>query len=295
MSETDAECGTRTRRPRARSSRTRLTTAQLIRAALAEDIGSGDITSRLIVHTSQCATARLVARSNGVLAGISICRQVFYAVDHSVLLKRHLEDGARFRAGQTLATIVGHARSLLAAERTALNFLQRLSGIATITRRFVDALSGTKAAILDTRKTTPGWRALEKYAVRCGGGTNHRTGLFDMILIKDNHIAVAGSVTEALRRSRGHMLPREVEVRSLTELQEALAAGARRVMLDNMTVSQMRQAVALTRRRAKLEASGGITLENVRRIAETGVDFISVGALTHSVPAADIALDFLPG
>jgi nicotinate-nucleotide pyrophosphorylase (carboxylating) len=271
-----------------------MTTAQLIKAALTEDIGSGDVTSRLMVPPGQCARARLVARSDGVMAGISVCRQVFYAVNHSVILERRLKDGSRFRSGQTLAVVVGYARTLLAAERTALNFIQRLSGIATITRRFVDAVKGTKAVILDTRKTTPGWRELEKYAVRCGGGTNHRMGLYDMILIKDNHIAGAGSITAALARCRSTRLPVEVEARTIGDVREALDAGAERILLDNMTTTQMRNAVRLTRGRARLEASGGINLKSVRAVALTGVDCISVGAITHSAPAADIALDFLP-
>ncbi len=271
-----------------------MTTLQLIKAALAEDIRTGDVTSRLVVETGRCARARLVARESGALAGIALCRQVFLSVDRSTQFEPRLTDGSRFKAGQTLARVAGYARPMLAAERTALNFLQHLCGIATLTRRYVDAVQGTNAAILDTRKTTPGWRTLEKYAVRCGGGTNHRMGLDDLILIKDNHVAVAGSVTEALDRCRGHGLPREVEVQNLVGFRQALAAHARRILLDNMTIAQMKEAVTLARGRARLEASGGVTLRNVRRIAETGVDYISVGAITHSAPATDIALDFLP-
>jgi len=271
-----------------------MTTTRLIREALAEDIGPGDVTSQLTVPLVRYARAQLVARTDGILCGIDVCRQVFLTLDHSIRLAPKLKDGARFRKHQILAEVRGRARPILAAERTALNFIQRLSGIASVTRRFVDAVRGTGAAILDTRKTTPGWRVLEKYAVRCGGGTNHRAGLYDMILIKDNHIAAAGSITAAVERCRSSRLPLEVETQSLADVKEALAAGARRILLDNMTVAQLKQAVALVRGRAKLEASGGITLKNVRRVAETGVDYISVGAVTHSAPAADIALDFLP-
>ncbi len=271
-----------------------MTTRQLIRAALAEDVGPGDVTSRLTVPADRFARARLVARRDGILAGVDVCRQVFLTLDRSVIFTPKLKDGARFQKDQVLAVVRGRARSLLTAERTALNFIQRLSGIASATRRFVDAVRGTRAFILDTRKTTPGWRALEKYAVRCGGGTNHRTGLYDMILIKDNHIAAAGSITAAIDRCRSSRLPTEVETQTLADVKEALAAGAKRILLDNMTVAEMEKAVALARGKAKLEASGGVTLRNVRRIALTGVNYISVGAITHSAPAADIALDFLP-
>jgi nicotinate-nucleotide pyrophosphorylase (carboxylating) len=269
-----------------------MTIRQLIQTALAEDVGPGDVTSRLTVPADRFARARLVTRAGGILAGIDVCRQVFLTLDRSIRFTPKLKDGARFRKDQVLAEAHGRARSILTAERTALNFIQRLSGIATATRRFVDAIRGTKAVILDTRKTTPGWRVLEKYAVRCGGGTNHRTGLYDMILIKDNHIAAAGSITTAIERCRSSRLPVEVETQTLADVEEAIAAGAKRILLDNMTVAQMRKAVALARGRTKLEASGGINLRNVRRVAGTGVDYISVGAITHSAPAADIALDF---
>jgi len=271
-----------------------MTTRQLIRAALDEDIGTGDVTSRLTVPEDRFVRARLVARTSGILAGIDVCRQVFLTLDRSVRFAPKLKDGTRFRRDQVLAELHGRGRPILAAERTALNFIQRLSGIASATRRFVDAVRGTKAVILDTRKTTPGWRALEKYAVRCGGGANHRAGLCDMILIKDNHIAAAGSITTAIERCRSSRLPMEVEAQTVADVDEAIAAGAKRILLDNMTVAQMKRAVALARSKAKLEASGGITLRNVRRIAGTGVDYISVGAITHSAPATDIALDFLP-
>jgi len=269
-----------------------VTTPQLIRFALAEDVGTGDVTSRLAVPARRLASARLVARAAGVIAGLDVCCRVFLTVDSSVRFAPRLEDGARYRRNQVLAVVSGRARSILTAERTALNFIQRLSGIATATRRFVDAARGTKAVILDTRKTTPGWRVLEKFAVRCGGGTNHRAGLYDMILIKDNHIAAAGSITAALERCRSSRLSTEVETQTLADVKEALAGGAKRILLDNMTVAEMKKAVALARGKAQLEASGGVTLRNVRRVAHTGVDYISVGAITHSAPAADIALDF---
>lgn len=270
-----------------------LSTDQLVRAALAEDLGTGDVTTRLTVMPGKLARAQLVARAPTVLAGISVCRKVFRAVDCRVLLVAHCRDGTRINEGQIVATVSGPACSLLSAERTALNFVQHLSGIATLTRRFVDCVRKTGATILDTRKTTPGWRELEKYAVRCGGGANHRRGLYDMVLIKDNHIAAAGSITETLDRCRRAKLPVEVEARTLAEVREALAAGAARILLDNMTPAMMKRAVGLCRGRAKTEASGGVTLRNVRQVALTGVDYISVGALTHSAPAADIALDFL--
>ncbi|MBM3313339.1 carboxylating nicotinate-nucleotide diphosphorylase [candidate division WOR-3 bacterium] len=269
-----------------------MTTPQLIRAALAEDIGRGDCTSRLTIPSRRHASARMVARARGVLAGLDICRQVFQTVDPKVRFTPKLKDGDCFRPGMTLAGVEGRARSLLAGERVALNFVQRLSGIATLTRRFVEAVGGARAVILDTRKTTPGWRALEKYAVRCGGAGNHRAGLYDMVLIKDNHIAACGSITRALQSCRLSRLEVEVEVRTLADVQEALAAGAKRLLLDNMSVAQLRRAVARARGRARLEASGRVTLRNVRQVAATGVDYVSVGAITHSAPAADIALDF---
>ncbi len=261
---------------------------------MAEDIGPGDVTSCLTIPKDRQARAHLVARTNGVLAGIDVCRQVFLTLDGGIRFDPKLQDGTRFQNDQVLTEIRGRARPMLAAERTALNFIQRLSGIASATREFVDAVRGTGAVILDTRKTTPGWRVLEKYAVRCGGGTNHRIGLYDMILIKDNHIAAAGSITAAIERCRPSRLPVEVEAETLADVKEALAAGAKRILLDNMTAAQMKKAVNLARGKAKLEASGGIRLRNVRRVALTGVDYISVGAITHSAPAADIALDFLP-
>jgi len=271
-----------------------LSVSELVRAALAEDIGPGDVTSRLTVPARVRAEARIVARKSGVLCGIGVAALVFRTVDPRVRFLPRLKDGTRFRRRAELARVSGPAGSILAAERTALNFLQRLSGIATVTRRYVDAVRGTGTVILDTRKTVPGWRALDKYAVRCGGGRNHRCGLYDMILIKDNHIVAAGSIAAALQRCRNARIPVAVEVRTLADLREALAAGARRILLDNMPVARMRAAVRLVSGRCRLEASGGVTLANVRQVARTGVDFISVGAITHSAPAADIALDFLP-
>lgn len=264
----------------------------LIRQALREDIGSGDVTSRLTIPASALVSARVVARGPGVLCGVDVCRRVFHILDRRVRFEPRRSDRAVLRRGALIASVTGPARSLLAAERTALNFLQRMSGVATLTARYVRAIRGTRARILDTRKTVPGWRELDKYAVRCGGGTNHRFGLYDMVLVKDNHIAAAGSIRLALERCRGTRLPVEVECRTLVQVREALAAGARRIMLDNMPLPRLRAAVGLSRGRALLEASGGVTLRNVRAVARTGVDYISVGALTHSAPAADIALDF---
>ncbi len=268
-----------------------MTTQQLIRAALAEDRARRDVTTRLTVPPRAAASGRLVARAAGVLAGGDVCARVFLAVDPEVRLTGRLRDGTGVRPGVVVARVSGPARSILSAERTALNFLQHLSGIATLTRRYVDAVRGTDAVILDTRKTTPGWRDLEKQAVRAGGGRNHRRDLSAMVLVKDNHIAAAGSLTRAIGRCLGQGLPVEVEVKTLAQLRVALDAGCRHILLDNMTPARLRRAVALTWGRAKLEASGGIGLKNVRRVAETGVDYISVGALTHSAPALDIALD----
>lgn len=268
-----------------------MTTAELIRTALAEDIGSGDVTSRLTIPPRCNTEGVIVARAGGVLAGIDVCRRVFRAVDCRIRFRPTLADGDRFRRGALLARVNGRARSILAAERTALNFLQHMSGVATLTSMFVDAVSGTGTVILDTRKTTPGWRQLEKYAVCCGGGTNHRMGLYDMILVKDNHVTATGSISEAIARCRASRLPLEVEVRTLTQVREALASGARHILLDNMSMTQLRRAVILTRGRARLEASGRMSLRRIRAVARTGVNSISVGALTHSAPALDIALD----
>lgn len=271
----------------------------LVRLALAEDLGvSGDVTSRLIVPPTAVAAAKLVARAPGVLAGLGVARLVFETVDPGIRFETALADGAPLRAEQIVALISGSARSVLAAERTALNFIQRLSGVATQTARFVAALAGTGVAVIDTRKTTPGYRWLEKAAVRAGGGSNHRFGLYDRILIKDNHEAVAGSVAEAVRRARAGRagaIEIEVEVRSLDQLEEALGQHPDRVLLDNMSpamVAECASRVARETPRPRLEVSGGIRLETIRDYALPGVDEISVGGLTHSAPALDLALDF---
>lgn len=267
-----------------------------IEAALREDMPEGDITSESIVPAGAVSEALLLAKEDGVLAGLTVARRVFEIVDPRVEFRGECPDGTAFRKGDVLARIKGPTVSLLKAERTALNFLQRLSGIATATRRFVDAVAGTKARIFDTRKTTPGLRLLEKYAVRMGGGTNHRLGLSDMVLIKDNHLRYVGSITEAVRRARARVpagVKVEVEVTTVDEAREALAAPADIIMLDNMPLEGMKAAVALDAGRVPLEASGKVTLERVREIAATGVDYISVGALTHSSPALDISLEFL--
>ena len=277
-------------------------TRKLIELALAEDLGpSGDRTSLATISASVRATAAFVARSPGVVAGLPVAAMVCRAVDPALVFAEVVADCSAVERGTRIATVSGPLRSILAAERVALNFLQRLSGVATLTRKFVDAAAGHRAKILDTRKTTPGWRRLEKYAVRCGGGTNHRMGLYDGILIKDNHLAgLGGDLRKAVEAARAYPgnagLPVEVEVETLEQLEVALAVRADIVLLDNMTLEQQRAAVA--RRDAiapgvLLEASGGVNLSTVRDIAATGVDRISVGALTHSAPALDIALDYL--
>ena len=266
-----------------------------VRRALEEDSGRGDPTTNNIVSPTARASALIVAKHGGVIAGLDVAYAVFLVLDEQAVFKTTVDEGSRVRKSQMLAEISGSARALLTAERTALNFLGRMSGIATLTREFVEAVEGTKAIILDTRKTAPGLRAIDKLAVSRGGGQNHRQGLYDMILIKDNHIEHAGSITEALRlvRASGVDLEIEVEARSLTDMEEALALGVGRILLDNITVAELHDAVALNAGRAKLEASGNITLENVRAIAETGVDFISVGALTHSARAFDVSLQWI--
>ncbi|HKQ38713.1 MAG TPA: carboxylating nicotinate-nucleotide diphosphorylase [Verrucomicrobiae bacterium] len=262
-----------------------------VRLALAEDIGGGDVTSDATIPADARAMAIMVARQPLVLAGIAFAEAAFAANK----IARHLKDGESAGKGEHLLRVEGTARSILAAERVALNFVQRLSGIATLTRAFVDAVRGTRAKILDTRKTTPGWRRFEKYAVKCGGGENHRFGLFDMVLIKDNHLAaVRGNVVAAVQtaRKKSPSLKIEVEADTLDQADQAVEAGADIVLLDNMTAEQLRRAVKRIGGRCKTEASGGVTLANVREIADTGVDYISVGALTHSAPAVDIGLDF---
>ncbi len=265
----------------------------LIRRALEEDIGSGDLTSELSILADDESVADLRAKQDLVVAGLPVAEQVFHLVDRALRFDSVVTDGTRVSPGTVLATVSGRTRSVLLAERVALNFLQRLSGIASVCRSYVDAVSGTKSRIVDTRKTTPGLRLLEKYAVRMGGAMNHRTGLFDGILIKDNHLARNRSITETIRKIRQqapHLLKIEVEVSSQEQLEEALMAGADVIMLDNMSVEAMRQAVRTVAGRVPLEASGNVSLSNVRAIAETGVDIISAGALTHSAPAADISL-----
>jgi nicotinate-nucleotide pyrophosphorylase (carboxylating) len=270
----------------------------LIDRALAEDMPRGDVTTGAIVPPGVRARATLLAKEGGVLAGLDVFARVFKTLDPKVSIRRWARDGEAFRAGRVLAEISGPADVLLRAERTALNLIQRMSGIATATRTYVDAVSGTGAQILDTRKTTPGLRDLEKYAVRMGGGRNHRRDLSSMILIKDNHLALAGGVIPAVRAARavwGRKYRVEVEATTVTQALEAVTAGADWIMLDNMAPRLMRKAVGLIARRARIEASGGIRLDNIRRIAETGVDFISVGKLTHSIRAIDLSLEIESG
>ena len=265
-----------------------------VKRALAEDIGVGDATTDSIVPPDATMHGRLIAKQVGVVAGLDVAQAAFMLLDERTSFLPQCAEGARVANRQLLATVAGPARALLTAERTALNFLGRMSGIATLTRQFVDAVAGTAAVILDTRKTAPGLRLVDKLAVARGGGQNHRVGLYDMILIKDNHIDFAGSLTEAVRRARAaHTgLAIEVETRTLQDVQEALDLGVERILLDNMTPEMMHQAVVLTAGRAKLEASGNVNLDTVRRIAETGVDFISIGALTHSAKVLDVSLDW---
>ena len=268
----------------------------LIEAALREDLPEGDITSENVVPKGTQARAVFLAKEPGVLAGIDIAGLVFKTIDRRVRFTKGLEDGRPFKKGDVLAEVQGRAVSLLKGERTALNFLQRLSGIATTTRKYVDAVKGTKARILDTRKTTPGLRRLEKYAVRMGGGVNHRSSLSDMVLIKDNHLMLAGDIAGAVARARAGTkrgIKVEVEVTNFSQARKAVEAGADRIMLDNMTCPRMKKIVDWVRGRAEVEASGGVNLRTVRRIALIGVDFISVGSLTHSYDSVDISLEFL--
>ncbi|KAF0106186.1 MAG: nicotinate-nucleotide pyrophosphorylase (carboxylating) [Anaerolineaceae bacterium] len=266
-----------------------------IRRALAEDIGAGDATTDSIVPAEAAMRGQVIAKQDGVVAGLHATQAVYQTLDPDVDFRPQVNEGARVTRGQILALVSGRTRSLLTAERTALNFLGRMSGIATLTRQFVEAVAGTKAVILDTRKTAPGLRAADKLAVKRGGGQNHRIGLYDMILIKDNHIDYAGSITAAVTRARSaHTgLEVEVEARTLDDLREALSLGVELILLDNMPPEMMAEAVRITAGRAKLEASGNVTLETVRAIAETGVDFISVGALTHSAKVFDVSFDFI--
>jgi nicotinate-nucleotide pyrophosphorylase (carboxylating) len=270
-----------------------------VRAALAEDVGPGDVSTLACIPPDAQSSALLNAREPLVLAGLAFAETAFRELSPNVRLERLAEDGAKLPAKTPVLRVMGQTRALLTAERVALNFVQRLSGVATLTAQFVEAIRGTKARLLDTRKTTPGWRRFEKYAVACGGGTNHRTGLFDLILIKDNHLAalaneLPNAIAAAVSRAR-RLYPAlrvEVEADELTQVAQAVEAGADIILLDNMTPAQLREAVALVAGRAQTEASGGVRLDTVRAIAETGVDFVSVGAVTHSARAVDLGLDF---
>ena len=268
----------------------------LVRAALAEDLGlAGDLTTHAIVPPQAQAQARFVARKAGVVAGLDLAKLTFELVDPSLAFAVEKPDGAKVAAGETIAAVGGAAAAILIGERVALNFLGRLSGIASATAHFVAAVAGTKAEIVCTRKTTPGLRAIEKYAVRAGGGHNHRFGLYDAVLIKDNHIAIAGGILEALRRAKesvGHLVKIEVEVDTLDQLHAALGEGPDVVLLDNMSPAQLAEAVKIVAGRAITEASGGVSLENAAAVAASGVDLISIGWLTHSAPVLDIGLDF---
>ena len=264
----------------------------VVRRALEEDIGGGDVTTNSIVSPDAIAVAQIIAKQNGSVSGVPIVQAVFSMLDDQMDFSSIVSDGAEVKFGQVLIELKGSTRAILTGERTALNFLGRMSGIATLTAQFVAATAGTKATILDTRKTAPGLRAVDKLAVRHGGGHNHRTGLYDMVLVKNNHIDSAGSISEALRLMRASVkdLEIEVEARNIKEVQEAIDLGVQRILLDNMSVAEMCEAVAINHGRAKLEASGKITLGNVRAVAETGVDFISIGVLTHSAASLDVSL-----
>jgi nicotinate-nucleotide pyrophosphorylase (carboxylating) len=271
---------------------------RLIELALEEDLGPGDVTTQALIPVDRKGAAQIRAKENLVVAGLPVVHRVFHKLESQVQFFPNAMEGQEVSPGSVLAQMRGPLATILIGERTALNFLMRLSSIATYTQKMVSAVSGFPTAIVDTRKTTPGWRALEKYAVRVGGGANHRFGLFDGVLIKNNHLTAVGSLTEAVRQAREnvhHLLKIEVEVTSLTELEEALAAGADIIMLDNMDEATMAQAVHLTAGRALLEASGSMTLERLPKVAATGVNLISMGALTHSAPAVDIHLRLVGG
>ncbi len=268
---------------------------RLLRIALAEDIGPGDVTTAATVPPGTPGRAELVAKDDFVVAGLGVARRVFELLDGRVAFEALVEDGMAVRRGEVIAWLKGEAAALLQGERVALNLLQRLSGVATLTASFVKAVEGTGAVIVDTRKTTPGLRALEKYAVRVGGGGNHRMALYDGVLIKENHVVAAGGIANAVSRAKQlapHTLKIEVEVRDLDEVGQALAAGADILLLDNMDLAQLQEAIAVVNGRAVTEASGGVNLDTVRAIAETGVDLISVGALTHSYRSVDISMLF---
>jgi nicotinate-nucleotide pyrophosphorylase (carboxylating) len=274
---------------------------RLIDLALEEDLGRGDVTTQAVIDKDRTAAARLVAREPMVLAGLGVCTAVFQRVDPAIIASELAKDGNHVAAGTAVASYAGQASSILAAERTALNFVQRLSGTATLSRAFVDAAKGSGLRIVDTRKTTPGFRLLEKYAVRMGGASNHRHDLGSGVLIKDNHVALAGGVRKAVERARGrvpHGLKIEVEVDSIDQFEEALAANAEIILLDNFSLTDIEKAVARARQhspRPLLEVSGGVTLEKIPELAAAGVDIVSVGALTHSAPAADLSLDIAIG
>jgi nicotinate-nucleotide pyrophosphorylase (carboxylating) len=267
----------------------------LIQAAIEEDLGRGDVTTDATISEQARSHAQLITKEEIVLAGMEVFTEVYAALDRAVQIKDAHQDGELLKAGSVIAELEGRARSLLAGERVALNFLQRLCGIATITRRYVEAVKGYRVEIIDTRKTTPGWRLLEKYAVRIGGGKNHRHDLGDGVLIKDNHIVAAGGIRQAVEMARQHshhLLKIEVEVETLEQVEEALEAGAEVIMLDNMPPTLLAEGVKMIGGRALVEASGGISLDSVLNVARTGVDLISVGKLTHSAPAADIHVEF---
>lgn len=268
---------------------------ELVRRALAEDFGWGDVTTESVIDRDQKGHGIIVAKSRCVLAGLDIASEAFRQLDPGVAISCHHKDGDAVEPGTTVSEYRGHAAGMLTAERTALNFLQRLSGIATLTRQFVDAANG-RITVLDTRKTTPMLRALEKYAVRAGGGVNHRGGLDDGILIKDNHVRLAGGVGDAVRRMRkaNREMPTEVEAQSLDQVNEALRAGAEIILLDNLSTDDIIEAVQRCRGAAKTEISGGVTLARMRELADTGADFVSIGALTHSAPAADLSFEIEP-
>ena len=266
---------------------------KLIEHALAEDIGSGDITTEAIIPETSTSSAVMLAKQELVLAGLEVSREVFSHLDPRIQFTAYARDGERMHAGTEIARLSGNTRALLMGERVALNLLQHMSGIATLTAKYVEKIKGMKAVVLDTRKTLPGLRQLEKYAVRMGGGNNHRFGLYDGVLIKDNHIKAAGGIIEAVEKVRKrayHTLKIEVETKTLEDVMEALDAGVDIIMLDNMQIDTMQEAVKLINGRALVEASGNVTLELIWHIAETGVDFISSGSLTHSAPAADISM-----
>lgn len=273
---------------------------KIISLALAEDIGKGDITSLATVRKNQKSIGKFLVKENGVIAGLNIAKQVMKTVDSKIKFNILIEDGSKVKQGDIIAEVFGNARAILTAERTALNFLQRMSGIATASSIYAEAISHTKAKVIDTRKTAPGLRLLDKMAVKLGGCDNHRIGLFDMFLIKDNHIEIAGSITKAVDSCRKFMKKKkkkffiEVETKNLKEVEEAITNKVDVIMLDNFKVEEMAEAVKLINGRCKIEASGGVNLSNIKAIAETGVDYISVGGLTHSVKALDISLEITP-